>query len=85
MAETSVKMAVELSISQDRRVALYADETISGWNDQVRSTLEALEEFGLEDHARENDGSEDAWGTHESKEWRVRIIDGLSGRHERDA
>ena len=82
MAETSARVAVKQSIAQDERVALYADETLSGWSAQVRSTLEQLTAFGLTDHVRENDGSEDAWGNYEGAEWRVRIIDGLSGRHE---
>jgi hypothetical protein len=80
-AATTAKQAVTQSIVSNERARLFAREDISGWDDRSAATTDELKAYGLEDWTRENDDSIDAWGTHEGKEWRVLIVDGLEGRH----
>jgi len=77
-AYTTEIAAVTRSISHDEVAYIALPEDISGRDDREAAVLEALEELGLEDYSRENDGSLDCWGTREGSEWRVRTVDGLT-------
>lgn len=73
---TDAKHAVARSISHDERAVLAMREDVCP-SDRADAAIEELEELGLEDYAQEGPGLIDAWGTHDGREWRVLLVDGI--------
>jgi hypothetical protein len=73
---TTAERAVKRSISHNERAVLALREDLAA-SERVQDGLEELQAFGLEDSAQENDGTVDAWGTHDGEEWRVLLVDGI--------
>jgi hypothetical protein len=74
---TTAERAVKRSISHDEIAVLALREDLAP-SERVQEGLESLAAYGYEDSAEENDGTTDAWGTHEGNEWRVRLVDGIA-------
>jgi hypothetical protein len=72
----TAERAVERSISHNEIAVLALREDLAP-SERVDAGIEELAGFGYEGCAPENDGTVDAWGTHEGHEWRVKLVDGI--------
>jgi hypothetical protein len=72
---TNAAAAVARSISHDETARLQTDETESGLTSRMQTALDSLRAYGMEDYSDESMRLWDVWGTHEGKEWRVKIVD----------
>jgi hypothetical protein len=73
----TAERAVRRSISHNECAVLALHEDLAA-SDRIDAGLEELQAFGLEDSVEENDGTVDAWGTHDGNQWRVKLVDGIA-------